>query len=113
MTLSVSTETVLDSETRLRILPAQRLLEARNDTGPAFQAPVWVRVHIASFIERIHLRWADEEAILGLALLSADFLVYLDMSFLIDLEHVSSEFLFHLQRSGLLYLEQVKGVFQG
>lgn len=111
MTLSVLAESVLDSETRLRVVPVKCLLEAGDDAGPTLHAPIGIGTNIALRIERVHFRWAYEQAVLRLAFRAADFLVYLNVSFFVDFEDVLSEFFFNLQLSVPLYLEQVKAIF--
>lgn len=113
MTLSVSAVSVLDPETCSRVVPAERLFWTCDDAGSALQAPIRGQMYVTFWPERVHLRRADKEAILWLALHAADFMVYLDVYFFVDFEDVSSEFVFHPQDCVPLYLEQLKGIFQG
>lgn len=104
MTLSLA-ESILNSEARLGVVPAQRFLKAGEDAGSALQAAVWVGIDVAILVERVDLGWAHEEAVLRRASCSADFLVYLDVTFFVDFEYVPSKLLFCLQDFQPLYRE--------
>ena len=91
MIVSISTESILNSEPCPWVVPAQCIGGARNHACSTFQATVRGWNYVAILVERIDFRGADGKAILGFALRAAYVSVYLDVALLVYLEDVPPE----------------------
>ena len=91
-------------------MPAECLLQACNDAGSALQAPVRRSMYITLRAERVNFRRANEDTVLWLAFHATDFVIDLDVAFLVYLEDIPPEFLFHLHVPTPLDFQQIECV---
>lgn len=87
-------------------MPTQSLRQAGEHAGAALQASIRLGTYVAILIEGVDFRGTDKETIFGLAFCAADFVIYLNVAFLVDLEDVFGEFVFNLQIDLTLYSQQ-------
>jgi hypothetical protein len=93
------TKSKLYPESTPRIIPFQSAVLARNATSATFQTALELDIDITAFlVDRVEMGGADVQAVLFLAISSANFLVDADVAFLVQLESVQSQFGLYVHR---------------